>query len=222
MVSRRDVLVGLGAGAGAAALSIGGFAWREVGGAPPYEFGKVGVPANGMAGSELQCTAGSITPLEPEGPFFAPYTPERRDIRDAGISTGVLVLAGRVVDAQCRPIAGAVLDFWQTDHEGVYDNQGYRYRGHQYTDAEGRFELVTVRPHAYTAIGVFRTPHIHVKVQGRDTGLLTTQLYLPDAEETNGRDRGYQPSLLVVYAGQDGAARRATFDFVLPRLTARS
>jgi protocatechuate 3,4-dioxygenase beta subunit len=109
------------------------------------------------------------------------------------------------------------LDFWQTDHKGVYDNQGYRYRGHQYTDAEGRFELVTVRPHPYTAMSIFRTPHIHVRVQGRDTGLLTTQLYLPDAQDTNARDGGYQPSLLVAYAGQDGGARRATFDFVLPR-----
>jgi len=66
-------------------------------------------------------------------------------------------------------------------------------------------------------MSIFRTPHIHVKVQGRDTGLLTTQLYLPDAQDTNARDRGYQPSLLVKYAGGDGAARRATFDFVLAR-----
>ena len=36
-------------------------------------------------------------------------------------------------------------------------------------------------------MSTFRTPHIHVKVQGRDTALLTTQLYLPDAE-TNARD----------------------------------
>jgi protocatechuate 3,4-dioxygenase beta subunit len=217
MVGRRDVLVGLGSGVGVAALAIGGFAWREVRGIPPYEFDKIGAPANGLTASDLQCTAGSITPLDVEGPFYTPSTPERRDIRDAGISTGVLVLAGRVLDAQCQPIAGAVLDFWQTDHEGVYDNQGYRYRGHQYTDAEGRFELVTVRPHPYTAMSIFRTPHIHVRAQGRDTGLLTTQLYLPDAQDTNARDGGYQPSLLVAYAGQDGAARRATFDFVLPR-----
>jgi protocatechuate 3,4-dioxygenase beta subunit len=66
-------------------------------------------------------------------------------------------------------------------------------------------------------MSIFRTPHIHVRAQGRDTGLLTTQLYLPDAQDTNARDGGYQPSLLVAYAGQDGASRRATFDFVLPR-----
>ena len=217
MISRRDAIVGLGASVGVTALSIGGFAWRSVRGVPRYEFDEMGTLSNTPVAADLQCTAGTITPAEPEGPFYTPKTPARRDIRDAGVSTGVVVLAGRVVDAQCRPIAGAVLDFWQTDHNGVYDNHGYRYRGHQYTDAEGRFELVTVRPHAYTAMSIFRTPHIHVRAQGRDTGLLTTQLYLPDAEETNSRDFGYQPSLVIAYAGQDGAARHATFDFVLPR-----
>jgi protocatechuate 3,4-dioxygenase beta subunit len=126
-----------------------------------------------------------------------------------------LVVAGRVLDPQCRPIAGAVLDFWQTDHLGHYDNQGYRYRGHQRTDEAGRFELVTVRPSAYTAMSIFRTPHIHVKVQGATTRLLTTQLYLPDAEETNARDLGYAPALAIRYLSREAGAEHAAFDFVL-------
>jgi protocatechuate 3,4-dioxygenase beta subunit len=217
MVSRRDLLVGIGAGVGVTVLSASGFAWRRIRSVPAYEFGGIGAPIASASASDLTCTSGTVTNAQMEGPFYTPKTPERRDIRDPGVTTGLIVLAGRVVDSQCRPIAGAVLDFWQTDHNGVYDNQGYRYRGHQYTDAEGRYELVTVRPHAYTAMSLFRTPHFHVKVQGRTTKLLTTQLYLPDAEETNGRDRGYEPSLLVAYAGEDAPARRATFDFVLAR-----
>jgi len=133
------------------------------------------------------------------------------------VSVGVLVLTGHVLDTRCQPLAGAVLDFWQTDHNGVYDNQGYRYRGHQYTDVDGRFQLVTVLPQAYTAISIFRTPHLHVKVQGADTPLLTTQLYLPDAEETNAHDLGYQPSLAIRYTERDNSSRAATFDFVLAR-----
>jgi protocatechuate 3,4-dioxygenase beta subunit len=214
MITRRDVLAGVGAGLGVAALSAFAFVRREDRLGPRYQFGEVGAP---LAGSKVSCTAGTLTSIEPEGPFYTPSAPKRRDIRDPGVIAGVLVLAGRVLDTQCRPLAGAVLDFWQTDHNGVYDNQGYRYRGHQYTDADGRFELVTVLPQAYTAIGIFRTPHIHVKVQGADTPLLTTQLYLPDAEETNARDRGYQPSLAVRYTERDDSSRRATFDFVLAR-----
>jgi len=217
MPNRRDVLVGLGAGVGVAALSVVAIALRSRRGAPLYEFGEVGTPAGSLSGSNLECTAGTLTLREPEGPFYTPKAPGRRDIRDPGVNTGVLILAGRVLDAQCRPVAGAVLDFWQTDHKGIYDNQGYRYRGHQFTDPDGRFELVTVRPHPYTAMSLFRTPHLHVKVQGPDTPLLTTQLFLPDAQETNARDPLYQRSLEIKVAGQDGSAQRATFDFVLAR-----
>ena len=217
MITRRDVLAGLGAGFGVAAFSVAALVRRSAGSQSRYAFGEIGVPVDRLTGANLECTPGTLTARDMEGPFYTPKTPKRRDIRDAGVSTGVLVLSGRVVDAQCRPIAGAVLDFWQTDHNGIYDNQGYRYRGHQYTDAQGRFELVTVRPHAYTAMSIFRTPHIHANVQGPDTSLLTTQLYLPDAEETNARDRGYRPSLAVRYTDQDRAARQAVFDFVLAR-----
>ena len=215
LMNRRDVLVGLGAAIGVTTLSVAALARRSE--ILHYEFGEIGAPAGGLTGSDLQCTAGTVTPRQPEGPFYTPMTPRRRDIRDAGVGAGVLVVGGRVLDAQCRPIAGAILDFWQTDHHGRYDHHGYRYRGHQYTDAQGRFELVSVRPHAYTALSIFRTPHIHVKVQGPDTPLLTTQLYLPDAEDTNARDRGYVPSLAIAFTGQDGPARHAAFDFVLPR-----
>ena len=214
MITRRDMLAGVGAGLGVAALSAFAFARRDSRLGPGYQFGEVGAP---VPGSEVPCTAGTLTSSEPEGPFYTPSAPKRRDIRDPGVSVGVLVLTGRVLDTRCRPLAGAVLDFWQTDHNGVYDNQGYRYRGHQYTDVDGRFQLVTVLPQAYTAISIFRTPHIHVKVQGADTPLLTTQLYLPDAEETNARDLGYQPSLALRYTERDNSSRGATFDFVLAR-----
>lgn len=186
------------------------------GGTPLYDFGEIGSPADAV-GSGLPCTPGTLTAQQIEGPFYNPETPKRRDIRDSGVNTAVLLVAGRVLDARCRPVAGAILDFWQTDHNGRYDNHGYRYRGHQFTDADGRFELLTVRPQAYSAMSLFRTPHIHVKVQGPDTPLLTTQLYLPDAEDTNARDGGYDQALAIKYIGQEGSARRATFDFVLSR-----
>jgi protocatechuate 3,4-dioxygenase beta subunit len=214
MMSRRDVLTGVGTGLGVAALSVFAFARRADSLGPGYEFGEIG---ESLAGSDVPCTAGALTSSEPEGPFYTPSAPKRRDIRDPGVNECVLVLTGRVLDTQCRPLVGAVLDFWQTDHNGVYDNHGYRYRGHQYTDGDGRFELVTVLPQAYTAISIFRTAHIHVKVQGPNTALLTTQLYLPDAEETNARDIGYQPSLALSYTAQNVASRRATFDFFLAR-----
>jgi protocatechuate 3,4-dioxygenase beta subunit len=215
MSNRRDVLLGIGAGIGVTALALGTATRRAASGYPlDYGFATTGAPLEGVAGQPLRCTAGTLTIWQGEGPFYSPKTPERRDIRDPHIREA-LVLAGRVLDPQCRPIAGAVLDFWQTGHEGRYDNQGYRYRGHQRTDESGRFELVTVRPSTYVAMDIFTTAHIHVKVQGASTRLLTTQIYLPDLTETNARDGGYDPALAIQYVSREPGTEHAVFDFVL-------
>jgi protocatechuate 3,4-dioxygenase beta subunit len=181
--------------------------------------GAIGAPVEGLPpSSALRCTAGAVSLTQTEGPYYTPNSPQRRDIRDFGISAQTLVVRGRVLDSQCRPLAGAILDFWQVGHDGIYDQHGYRYRGHQYTDSLGRFELVTVPPQPYGApdrFGGFRTAHIHVKVQGQNTPLLTTQLYLPEARVPNERDSLYDPSLAIEDVPGDGSARHAAFDFVL-------
>ena len=217
MSNRRDVLLGVGAGVGVTALSLVA-AVRRMRHDMDYQLGEAGETVEGLASAPLRCTAGTVTMDQTEGPFYTPATPLRRDIRDPMITDKTISLYGRVVDEQCRPIIGAALDFWQTDHNGRYDQHAYRYRGHQFTDSNGQFHLVTVRPSQYTAMNIFRTPHIHAKVQGPGTGVLNTQLYMPDAEETNAIDGGYDPALAVRFSGRDGDAQRAVFDFVLARV----
>ena len=85
-------------------------------------------------------------------------------------------VTGYVYSTDCQPVANALLDFWHCDDAGVYDNTGYTLRGHQFTDAEGRYELTTIVPGLYTG----RTRHIHVKAQEPDQPVLTSQLYFPD------------------------------------------
>jgi protocatechuate 3,4-dioxygenase beta subunit len=58
-----------------------------------------------------------------------------------------------------------------------------------------------------------RTPHIHVKVQGRNTPLLTTQLYFP-GEPLNAQD-GIFDERLIMRVQQHGDRLEARFDFVL-------
>jgi len=119
------------------------------------------------------------------------------------------VVQGLVLSIECRPIAGALVDFWHADDAGEYDNQGYRLRGHQFTDQAGRYRLQTVVPGLYPG----RTRHFHVKVQARNQPILTTQLYFP-AEPQNARDRIFSPDLLMRV--EDGAGGKvATFNFVL-------
>ena len=223
MTRRRDVILGIGASLGAGfvvfSASMRAVTRRMQHGELHPPVGPIGAPVDGLpTSSSPRCTAGTVSLAQTEGPFYTPHSPERRDIRDFGIDAETLVVRGRVLDSQCRPLTGAILDFWQTGHDGIYDQHGYRYRGYQYTDSFGRFELVTVPPQPYGAegqFGGFRTGHIHVKVQGQGTNLLTTQLYLPDATATNEIDGLYDPSLAIEYVSGDGSARHAVFDFVL-------
>jgi protocatechuate 3,4-dioxygenase beta subunit len=149
------------------------------------------------------------TPPQTEGPFFTPDSPERVTLLEPGIEGTKLLLAGSVLAPDCTPVAGALLDFWHADADGAYDNEGYRLRGHQFADRQGRYRLETIVPGLYAG----RTRHIHVKVQGPGEEVLTTQLYFP-GEPHNEADGLFDPAL-VISVREDGGARAAGFDFVL-------
>lgn len=155
-----------------------------------------------------------VTEENTEGPFYSPDTPQRTNLREADAAGTPLVIEGRVLTPACVPVAGAVLDFWSCDGNGVYDNKGYKLRGHQFTDEGGRFRVETVRPSGYEQFMVRRTPHIHVKIQGRETALLTTQLYFPN-EPLNDQDRLIEESLIMDVEEQEDGSLLGRFDFVL-------
>ena len=149
-----------------------------------------------------------LTPAQTEGPYFNPGSPARTSLIESGMAGTRLVLSGRVLTPACAPVAGATLDFWQADAAGSYDNSGYRLRGHQLTDAVGRYSLETILPGEYPG----RTEHIHVKLGAPGKAVLTTQLYFPDVAR-NQQDSIFDPHLLVTM--QDTATgKAATFDFV--------
>src|SRR5262245_27465319 len=90
------------------------------------------------------CSSDMPTPEETEGPYFKPRSPQRRSLLEPGIEGRHLVVSGLVM-TRCRvPVSGAVLDFWHADASGEYDNSGFRLRGHQLTDDEGRYRLETI------------------------------------------------------------------------------
>ena len=104
----------------------------------------------------------------------------------------------------------ALVDFWQCDNAGNYDNVGYRLRGHQFTDASGRYRLETIVPGLYPG----RTRHIHVKVQAPNRPVLTTQLYFPD--EAGNRSDGIFNAELVIDGYRDASGGKSgAFNFVV-------
>lgn len=149
------------------------------------------------------------TPSETAGPFFTPQSPERTSLLEPGMPGTRIVLTGRVVTQGCKPVAGALLDFWHADDSGEYDNQGYRLRGHQFTDADGRYRLESIVPGLYPG----RTRHFHVKVQPHGGRVLTTQLYVP-GEARNQRDGLFRSALLMAMSDA-GKGKDARFNFVL-------
>ncbi len=150
-----------------------------------------------------------VTPPQAAGPFFTPDSPERASLLEAGLSGTRLVLSGTVLTTGCRPVANALLDFWHCDANGNYDNVGYTFRGHQFTDADGRYQLETIVPGLYPG----RTRHIHLHVQAADQPVLTTQLYFP-GEPDNARDSIYNPALeMELQDTEDG--KLGSFNFVL-------
>ena len=150
------------------------------------------------------------TPRQGAGPFYTPDTPHRANLLEPGMSGTRLVLVGNVLRTDCQPLAGVLLDFWQSNDEGRYDNQGYTLRGHQFTDVNGQYRLETIVPGLYPG----RTRHIHVRAQVPNTRAITTQLYFPGVSQ-NERDFIYDPLLLVKPLESPSQEIKAQFDFVL-------
>jgi protocatechuate 3,4-dioxygenase beta subunit len=147
-------------------------------------------------------TCGTITAAQTEGPFFKTNTPQRTSFTHAPN----LIVTGQVLSRGCKPLKGALLDFWHADEHGEYDNRGYRYRGHQFTDAEGRYRLETIVPADYPG----RARHIHVKVQPPGGPILTTQLYFPN-QPGNAHDDLFRTELVMRMKDPSQGA----FDFVV-------
>lgn len=129
----------------------------------------------GIALPAPACT--SLTQIQTEGPYYKSDTPERISLLEEGMEGTRLILVGYVLDQNCNPLPNAWLDFWQADAGGEYDNNGYRLRGHQFTDSQGRYYLETILPGLYASRPI---EHIHVKVKPEGGEQVTSQLYFPD------------------------------------------
>jgi len=178
------------------------------------------------------------TPAQTEGPFYPVALPLDTDndlvqVQGASSSAAGIVthVSGRVRDIAGQPIAGARVEIWQCDAQGLYDHPGQsdlarRDRGFQgfgraTTAADGGYRFRTIRPVAYSG----RTPHIHFRVVAPDGRRLTTQMYVAgeSGNERDGvlraiRDPRQRQQVLVSLASADGLERGAlagVFDIVL-------
>ncbi len=155
------------------------------------------------------------------GPYYRGGAPFRTDLTEAGTLGTRLTVSGRVLDADCQPLADALVDVWQADESGGYDNDGandpppadFVLRGRMNAGGDGAFSFRTIIPGRYLNGAQFRPAHLHVTVSAPGYVSLTTQLYF-EGDPFNDVDNWYLPELELKLTDV-GAEKAATFDFVL-------
>ena len=185
-----------------------------------------------VATEHRQGNKGSI-----EGPYFVPNAPEcgakgTIPMREDEPGTP-LVWKGQIRSTDGTPLAGSV-QLWHADGNGFYSQYApglpeWNLRGTFSTDADGRFEITTVRPAPYqiptdgacgkliSAAGwhAWRPAHLHVKVNAPGHEEITAQLYFP-GDEHNDDDiaSAVKPELVLdIQAADNGEV--CEYDFVL-------
>src|ERR1043166_8040983 len=137
------------------------------------------------------------TPTTVEGPFHVADAPERGsgETMTEGAPGEPLYITGTVRGLEGKPLAGAVLDVWQTDGEGLYEAQrdvtGPWMRGLYRTGADGKYVIQTVAPIGYTipmdgtvgelmkrtSISHMRPAHVHFQVTAPGYNGVVTHLF---------------------------------------------
>lgn len=172
------------------------------------------------------------------GPFYVEGAPDLEpgaNIAKAGGGEPVAV-SGRVLTPQGNPIAGALLDVWQTAPNGFYDIQDptqpeFNLRGRFRTDRAGAFRFHTVKPTSYplptdgtvgrmlAAVGrhPFRPAHIHFIVSAPGYESVTTHLFAAgDPYLDSDAVFGVKNSLIVEFRpARDGNGLTLEYDFGL-------
>ena len=104
-----------------------------------------------------------------------------------------IILGGRVLDGDGRPVRGTLVEIWQANAAGRYRHQVDRHpapidpnfngAGRCLTDDEGRYRFITIKPGAYpwrNHPNAWRAAHIHISLFGPAFATrLVTQMYFP-------------------------------------------
>ena len=104
-----------------------------------------------------------------------------------------IIVSGRVLDENGRPVPNALVEVWQANAAGRYPHKADRHNapvdpnfsgaGRTLTDAKGRYRFITIRPGEYpwrNHYNAWRPAHIHFSLFGQAfLTRLVTQMYFP-------------------------------------------
>lgn len=149
------------------------------------------------------------------------------------------VVMGRVLTTDGRPIAHALLDVWETDENGLYEQQDpeqpdMNLRGKFHTDSEGHYRFVGIKPVSYaipddgpvgqllraTNRHPYRPAHIHMLVSAPGFASLTTHLFVSgDPYLDSDAVFGTKDSLVVDFVRHDSAEEAERYHVTTPFYT---
>jgi hydroxyquinol 1,2-dioxygenase len=185
----------------------------------------------------------SATPATVLGPFHidgSPPLPFGGDMSD-GLPGQPLYVTGTVKDLSGAAVAGAVLDVWQADDEGLYESQipeidEARLRATYTTREDGSYCLRTVAPRGYsipmdgpvgdlierTEISHYRPAHVHFLLDVEGYEPLITHLFQAGSEYLeNDVVFGTKDALVVAFEQHDPGPTPAGSESSEPFLVAR-
>lgn len=170
-----------------------------------HDIGKVSASPRRRGAAKLAPTGADIL-----GPFYLAGAPIREDGRLCGPHEGKPLVVSGFVRNQDGEAIDAVLDVWQADADGVYDETGFTFRGKFRCLSDTGYGFETIRPGDYKIsepgqADDFRCAHIHVIVTADGFKPLTTQLYFTD-DPYNATDHWFSTARVI---------RDGRFDFVL-------
>jgi len=114
------------------------------------------------------------TPFCELGPFYKRKAPNTSMLRAPGDSGMPLTIAGGVYNTRGEIVPDAKVEIWQTDNDGHYDVDGYRYRALLEPGAKGSYAIESVMPGHYPDRVC---QHVHYLITAKGHMPLITQLY---------------------------------------------
>ena len=151
-----------------------------------------------------------LTPAVPPDSSYKKGAPLKSTLAEPGMAGTPLTLSGTVAGVTCGRIKGATVDVWQADAQGAYDTAGFRLRGRQITDGEGRFRIQTIVPG--NAAGRAKHIGLHINVPGKAD--FWTEVFFPD-DPRNTADRRFKKELAMKMVQAPRGQKAGLFDVVL-------
>lgn len=144
-------------------------------------------PVNENPIQKIECTP---TFRDGGGPYYKSNSPFREKIVPEINNGEKLIVTGRVLKNDCTTtVSNAVLDIWQANETGSYQDEWYR--GQIKSDESGNYKFETVIPKGYGEGTGYRPPHIHFKVFIEGTEIITSQMFFPEVKGKSGFDDAY-------------------------------